>query len=479
MVTRKGDQQVESTTFKFSEDLGNTRFYCGLDVHKHQLEAAVFGRDDSGHEYIKAELFSMDPNGLKSFWGYVTPYHPVLFAMEATNVYHHVVTLFIEEQKKSATWTFECVVVPPADAAALPGKPKNDRVDAERLARYVAAGLLHGGKPIVLVLEDLRALFHAGWHLECEMTAMKNRIKKQLDRGGFRPDKLNLDSQWARDFIYGLAGYDGTVGSFFTSCVDDNSPVPSIKKLQARIEPVFKPFFDVELSVAERALVRQELVELEFKMARKALLAVEIDRIMMIRPALKQLVENIASIPGISMYTATWLVAEIGPIQRYANVRKFVSYCGCCSREMRSANVVHSIHISRRSNKHIRTMLFNAAKVVCTVVKTESALKAYAKRVLARKQPRGVKLAWCIVAQKIARIIYGIMQSGTPFDSAKAANMKKSADDPGKVLMLADRKMLRQARNALKRVASLDRLKLISEKARVFADELDAALREN
>ncbi len=470
---------MASTTFKFSEDLGNIKFYCGLDVHKHQLEAAVFGRDDSGHEYVKAELFSVDPNGLKSFWGFVTPYHPVLFAMEATNVYHHVVALFLEERKRSAQWTFDSMVVPPADAAGLPGKAKNDRVDAERLARYTAAGLLHGGKPIVLVLEDLRALFRAAWHLECEMTAMKNRIKKQLDRGGFRPDKLNLDTQWARDFIHGLAGHEGTVGSYFTLCTGEGSPLPTIKKVLDRIRPIFKPFFDVMLSVAERALIRQEIVELEFKMARKALLAVDIDQVMALRPALKQLVENIASVPGISMYTATWLVAEVGPIQRYANVRKFISYCGCCAREMRSADTVYSAHISRRSNKHVRTMLFNSAKAVCTVVKTESALRTYAKRVLARKQPRGVKLAWCIVAQKMARIIYGIIQSGTPFDSTKATNIKKSADNPGKILTLADRKILRQARNALKRVATLDKLKLISLKAKVFADALDEALREN
>ena len=124
-------------------------------------------------------------------------------------------------------------------------------------------------------------------------------------------------------------------------------------------------------------------------------------------------------------------------------------------------------------------MLFNSAKAVCPIVKAESELKAYAKRVLARKQPRGVKLAWCIVAQKMARIIYGVMQSGKPFDSAKASNIKKHIDDPGKVLTLADRKLLRQARNALKRVATLDKLKFISAKAKLFADALDTALREN
>ena len=477
--TRKGDKQMASTTFKFSEDMGNMQFYCGLDIHKHQLEVAIFGRDDSGHEFTKDELFSMDPEGLKSFWGFVKPYRPVMFAMEATNVYHHMVALFLDEQKKSAKWTFECMIVPPADAASLPGKPKNDRVDAERLARYVAAGLLHGGKPIVLPLEDLRALFRAAWHLECEMTAMKNRIKKQLDRGGFRPEKLNLDATWVRDFLHGLAGYEGTVGSYFTTCMNDTSTRPISKKLLEKNRSLFERFFDVQLSLAERALVRQEIVELEFKTARKALLAVDVDRIIMVRPALKQLVENVASIPGISMYTATWLVAEIGPIQRYPSVKNFVSYCGCCAREVSSANVVYSAHLTRRSNKHVRTMLFNAAKSVCTIIKGDSALKTYAQRVIARKSLRGPKLSWCIVAQKIARIIYGIMCSNMPFDSTKACNLKKHHDDPGKVLSFADKKTLRRARNALRRVATIDNLKLISLKAKVFADALDDALREN
>ncbi len=46
---------MASTTFKFSEDLGNIKFYCGLDVHKHKFEAVVFGQEDSSHEYVKAE----------------------------------------------------------------------------------------------------------------------------------------------------------------------------------------------------------------------------------------------------------------------------------------------------------------------------------------------------------------------------------------------------------------------------------------
>nr|MDO8115058.1 hypothetical protein [Candidatus Sigynarchaeota archaeon] len=64
------------------------------------------------------------------------------------------------------------------------------------------------------------------------------------------------------------------------------------------------------------------------------------------------------------------------------------------------------------------------------------------------------------MAQKITRIIYGVMRSSTPFDSSKACNIKKHGDDPGKVLALADIKTLRMARNALQRVASLNKLKL-------------------
>jgi transposase len=242
----------------------------------------------------------------------------------------------------------------------------------------------------------------------------------------------------------------------------------------------FDAFLDVVLSHGERALVKQDLAELEFKSARLTLLAVEIDGIIATRPGLKLVIANIASIPGISPYSAAWLVAETGHAAKYQNVKRFLSYCGCCPRIVASAGKVYSAHINRHSNPFARTILFNAARVVTYLVKKDSELKQYATRIAARKKGRGMALIACIVAAKIGRIAYAVMRDGTSFASDKACNANAPKRDSQSLLTVTNKKELRKARNSLRRVAEIDAMgSIIKKNAQYFADALDRALREN
>ena len=308
------------------------------------------------------------------------------------------------------------------------------------------------------------------------MTALKNRIKKSMDRGGLRPEKFNLNASWAREFLYGLTSHEGSVGDYYLAVLGADSKMPQLRVPLLRNKTKFEPFFSVVLSPSMRALIRQDLVELDFKTTRKTATAVEIDGIMMTRPGLKQLVENIGSIPGFTPFSAAWFVVEVGPVNAYRNVRHFVSYCGCCPREMETGGKVFSAHVTRRSNKYVRTLLFNAAKAVCIALKAESGLKAYARRMMAKKAPIHPMLAWVTVAQKLARVAFGIMKHDKPFDPGLASNAKACPHADRSTLSIADRKMLRKARNALQRISKEGKLGIISKQAKHFADALDAAL---
>nr|MDO8117611.1 IS110 family transposase [Candidatus Sigynarchaeota archaeon] len=406
--------------FKFSDNWKATTFYCGLDVHKYQLTAAIYARDDSGNEFSKSEIFGTDGAALKMFFAFVKTYRPIKFAMEATNVYHHVVATFLERMKERAEWMYDVFVFNPGDATNIPGRQKNDPVDARDIARYLAAGLLKAGKSIITALEDMRAIFRTAARIEVDRTALKNRIKKAMDRGGLRPVGFDLNTNWARDFLYHLTDHEGTVGTFLDKSLTASGPLNAHTKIIGRNLPKFEPYKDVILTYGQKAVIRQDLVELEFKTARNALLAVEIDNLIALRPGLKQVIENVASIPGITPYSAAWLVAEVGHASMYRTVRHFLSYCGCAPRVMMSSGKVYSAHVSRRSNKFCRTIFFNAAKVMCFVVKKDSALKQYATRVVNRKRDRGMSLPVCIVSAKIARIVFAILRDNTAFSPTLA-----------------------------------------------------------
>ena len=69
----------------------------------------------------------------------------------------------------------------------------------------------------------------------------------------------------------------------------------------------------------------------------------------------------LSTIPGISPRAALWLIAELGGINRFSNLREFLSYCGYVPRVAKSANIIYSAHTSRHSNKFIRGIFYQAA----------------------------------------------------------------------------------------------------------------------
>jgi transposase len=193
---------MEEVEFKFSVDYSKPAFYCGLDVHKYELAVAVYCQDDSQSEFLKTNVFTVDNTGLAQFWNFVRKYRPDGFVMEATGIYHHVVYKFLMNKRESVDWPFKILVVNPADASGIPNRQKFDRIDAELLARYLAKDLLTSGKAVIEVMEDIKAVFRMALRIEKDRTALKNRIKKTLDRAGIRPKGLNLNHDWVREFLH-------------------------------------------------------------------------------------------------------------------------------------------------------------------------------------------------------------------------------------------------------------------------------------
>lgn len=468
---------MASNTLKFSEYLDNTDFYCGLDVHKYQLAVCIYGKDDAGHEFKKSETFGTDPRALESFFSFTARFQPVCYGMEATNVYHHPIAVLLQKKANIVDWTFETIIFNPSDASGIPGHHKHDRLDAYRIARYLHAGLLKPGQDVNVVLEDMRAVFRTALRLERDRTALKNRIKKTLDRAGMRPRGLDLNRQWVVDFLHALCDRDGTLLDVINELkADDKFPARHQASIKRNFEK-FEPYLGIALSGGQKALVKQDLVELDFKTARITLLGVEVDRIVAKRPGLRQSIVNLASIPGLSAFTAAWLVSELGPFSRYPSHRKFSAYCGCCERVVKSADKTYSAHTLRRSNKHVRTMLYNTARVLCHVVKEESALVRYCRRIYAKKRHRSPTLAYCTIATKLSRIIYALFRDGTGFDPALGGNARAPVDVGNGLLTVTDLRKVRNASKALERVSKLEHLPMMAQNAKIYAEALERLLK--
>jgi hypothetical protein len=74
-------------------------------------------------------------------------------------------------------------------------------------------------------------------------------------------------------------------------------------------------------------------------------------------------VERLMTIPAVGPITALTWALEVGDVQRFSSIKKAISYCGLCGAERSSANITQRTPLSKQRNKHLQTVLIEAAKV--------------------------------------------------------------------------------------------------------------------
>jgi hypothetical protein len=80
-------------------------------------------------------------------------------------------------------------------------------------------------------------------------------------------------------------------------------------------------------------------------------------------PLLVERVERLMTIPAVGPITALTWALEVGDVQRFSSIKKAISYCGLCGAEKSSANIIKRTPLSKQRNKHLQTMLIEAAKM--------------------------------------------------------------------------------------------------------------------
>jgi len=80
-------------------------------------------------------------------------------------------------------------------------------------------------------------------------------------------------------------------------------------------------------------------------------------------PSLTARVQRLKTVPGVGPITALTWALEIGDISRFRSIRHAISYCRLCGDEKKSAEKVVRTPLSGQRNKHIQSVLVEAAKL--------------------------------------------------------------------------------------------------------------------
>ena len=151
--------------------------------------------------------------------------------------------------------------------------------------------------------------------------------------------------------------------------------------------------------------------------ARNAVLAAitAIDRDMKRLARASEACRRLMTIPGVGQLTALAFVAAIDEPERFRRSRDVGAYLGLVPRRYQSGEVDYTGSISKRGDRRVRTLLYEAANVMLTRYRGKLALKDWALAIGRRSTMRKARIA---LARRLAIIMHAMLRHGTEFRPA-------------------------------------------------------------
>lgn len=126
--------------------------------------------------------------------------------------------------------------------------------------------------------------------------------------------------------------------------------------------------------------------------------------------------QRIGQIEGVGPKTATAIVAAVSDPHDFKNGRHFSAWLGLVPRQHSSGDKTQLFGISKRGDRHLRTLLIHGARAVLRTAPTKHDKKhAWALALQAR---RGSNRAIVAIANKMARVIWSLLASGQSYQKA-------------------------------------------------------------
>lgn len=284
-------------------------YYIGLDIHKKVIAYCIKALDGRliGQGKIDADRKSLGEwvEGLPGPW---------IGAMEAT-----IFTGWIYDFLKPHAVDLK-VAHPEMLKAITAAKKKNDRADAEMIADLLRVNLLPQCHMLSEEIRELRRILRYRNHVVRTAVKMQNKMSGLL---------MEVGASYSKKRLHGK--------KYFNALLERVEEIPpSVKELLKLSRASFEMFRSVQKRLVE-ALRKNSLIR---------------DR-----------VERLMTIRGVGEVTALTWVLEIGEPERFGSVRKAISYCGLCSAQKESAGKDQRGPISKKRNKHLQTILIEAAKI--------------------------------------------------------------------------------------------------------------------
>jgi transposase len=349
-------------------------------------------------------------------WG--TP-ETILIGMEATGplwepLYEDLTQVgyqvLLLNPRQTSTWS-----------ASLGVRAKTDSIDAQTLARGLAAGMARASTLPSETVQALRTLTRARRDLVESRTATRQRLHDELvvlfpEFVGFLsslPGRTDLGTPAVLELLS------------TASSAQALAQMPA-EQLTATLERLSGGQWGQEAAHALHALARRSTASTRAVAARSLVARTLAQQLRELAAHLTELEAAIADllsaddtgqrlqeIPGIGPLGAATIRAELGDVARFSCVDEVVAYAGLDPRTCQSGAFVGQAHLSKRGPGALRHALYLAAFVAA---RCAPEWRVRYERLLARG--RAKKEAFTILARALLRVIFPLLRTGEAYDPA-------------------------------------------------------------
>ena len=287
-------------------------YYVGLDIHKKTISYCVKLADGS---IVKEGKIASTRCALRQWTqGIESPWCGGMEATIFSGWIYDFLLPYANELKVGHPFMIKAITS---------AKHKSDRRDACTLADLLRCDLFPECYMAPSKIRELRRILRYRNILVQESTRMKNKASGLL---------MEVGAEYNKSKLHGKRYYSTLLEELDNLNEIPTSVIELLKFTRTGLE-----LFDNYQKILVNALCRH--------------------------PELNERVELLRSIQGVGQVTALTWALEIGDPHRFSSNSKTQSYCGLCSGENVSAGKSKRGPLSKQRNKHLQTMLIEAAKL--------------------------------------------------------------------------------------------------------------------
>lgn len=390
-------------------------FLIGIDVGKLSHTIAIVD-STNGEVIVEPTDIKNNKEGFNFLYGKMSSYKQdnVLIGMEDTGHYHFA--LLKDLLDKHYTVALINPTVTDMTRKMQGGSSKNDKLDSLTICDVISSNSRKKPYRITKVnrfdLYEQRQLTRHHHNLKEELNVYLSRLQKCIDI--VFPEYNSL--------------FDSQYGIVYMSILKDFGSASNIASTDIR---TLRKHFDISGRGRRISLKAEQLKEAAKNsvgidsMAEVIQIKHLISQIELINAQLKEIDKKIEefsvetnspilSIPGISHFSGTSILAELGDISNYSNASKVIKYAGVAPFEYQSSQYkAEHMRITKKGSKYLRKTLY---QIILPVINNNQVFKNYYQ--LKISQGKGHLCAQGHCVRKLLRVIYHLLSNNVRFDAS-------------------------------------------------------------